>query len=134
MKNIFLSFRFTGEDPKKLEHILGNMKQSLETAGHKVVCSLFLENYFTEKKFTNDQIYEYMLEQQRYCHIFMPLIKTHEKSKGMKLESDLALELRQRYVLAHKEGVYLPEFHDNAHEYISFSNYPELFGKLLYFR
>lgn len=134
MENIFLSHRFHGEDQKELEYILTNMKQSLEIAWHKVICSIFFESYFREQKFTTDQIYDYMLKQQEECSVFMPVIWTNKESKGMNLESDLAIKLEQRYILVHKEGIMKQQFYDNCHRKISFSNYEQLFNQLKYFK
>ncbi len=130
MHTIFLSYRFTGEDPSELDFILSNMKSSLESVGHAVVCSFYLENFFKQNRFDTDQIYTYMLERQRECGVFMAFIKSEAKSKGMILESNRAVELKQRYVLVHKKGLYLPEFHERAPEKIEFFNYSELFNSL----
>ena len=130
MHNIFISYRFTGEYPSELDFILGNMKSSLESAGHAVVCSFYLEDFFKQNRFDTDQIYTYMLKKQQECSVFMAFIKSETKSKGMVLESNRAVELKQRYVLVYKNGLYLPEFHERAQEKIEFSDYEKLFSSL----
>ena len=134
MANIFLSHRFHGEDQKELEYILGGMKESLESANHVVTCSLFMSDFFKLQKFTTNDIYDYMLKIQKECDVFMPVIWSTNQSKGMKLESDLAVKLRQRYILVRKEGVIIPEYVEASHKIITFSNYEQLFRDLKYFK
>lgn len=130
MAKIFLSYRFTGENLIELEKILRNIKTTLETGNNGVTCSFFLEDFFKERKFTADDIYEYMLREQTKCDTYLAFLKSIDKSKGMILESKKAQELNQRYVVAYKQGIFLSEFHTYATYLIEFANYSELNSKL----
>ena len=50
MSKIFLSYRFTGEDPNQLNEILRNINSKLTSKGYDVFCSFLLENYFRERE------------------------------------------------------------------------------------
>lgn len=134
MSEIFLSYRFTGECPKQLEYLLGNITKSLEFAGHDVFCSLFYEEFFRKKGWGYNEILDYCLEEQKKREIFMPFVKTDDLSNGMVKESVLALELGQRYVLLEKSGLYLPEFREPAHEVISYESFDDLFRIMKIFK
>ncbi len=134
MSKIFLSYRFTGENPKHLDYILNNIKSSLEQNGHKISCSFHWEQFFRDKGMTNDEIYAYCLEKQLESDIFMPVITSNNKSYGMKIESDKAIELGQRYVTLHKAGTYQPEILAPSHQIITYQKIPEIFKKMKTFK
>ena len=134
MNKIFISFRFTGEDPNHLDYVLGNMRDSLTSAGHQVTCSFYYDDFFKQNRMSTEQIYSYMLEKQEESDVFMALVKSIDKSKGMTLESEKAKKLGQRYILIKKKELYVPEFEQPAHEIITYDNFPELFEILKQFR
>ena len=130
MSHIFLSYMFTGEDPKELSYQLGGIEESLRFAGHEVICSFNFEHQFREKKFNADQIYQFMLNRQEEAGIFMALVKTADRSQGMLLELEKARELSQRYVLLTRGGINIPDFNDAAKEIILFDDFDSLFSRL----
>lgn len=134
MGNIFISYRFTGENPAKLEYILGGMRKSLQSAGHSVICSFYYEDFFKKNCFTASQIYHYMLERQGESDVFMALVKTLDRSNGMLMESEKAIKLNQRYVLAIKKGLYIRELNEAADEIINYEDFEGLFRALNNFR
>lgn len=134
MAEIFLSYRFTGENPKTLEFLLGNIKKSLEQANHSVSCSFHWEQFFRDEGMSNEEIYAYCLEKQKQAEIFMPFLKSNDESYGMKIESDKAIELNQRYVTLNKIDLDLPQFYKPSNQIITYDSYPELFEKLKTFK
>jgi hypothetical protein len=134
MAEIFLSYRFTGEKPKTLKYLLGNIKTSLEKAKHTVSCSFHWEQFFRDKDMSDAEIYAYCLERQEQSEIFMPFLKSNNESYGMKIESDKAIELGQRYVTLNKVGVHQPQFYKPDNKIITYQTYPELFETLKTFR
>ncbi len=133
MNSIFLSYRFTGEDPQELEDVLGKMTAILEGSGNHVTCSFFYEEVFQKQRMTTEQIYNFMLLRQEECDTFLAFVKSEERSEGMARESRKAVELGQRYVLAMKSGLHIPEYCAGAREIITFSDYPGLFDRLRQF-
>lgn len=134
MNEIFISYRFTGEEPKKLEYLLDNIKSSLETSGNKISCSFHWEQFFRDNKMSNDEIYAYCLEKQKSAKIFMPILTSNDESYGMKIESDKAIELNQKYITLNKNGVNQPRFYKPSSQIITFDTYPELFETLKTFK
>jgi hypothetical protein len=134
MSEIFLSYRFTGEKPETLEYLLGNIKSSLETANHTVSCSFHWEQFFRDEGMTNDEIYAYCLEKQKGADIFMPFLKSNDESYGMKIESDKAIELGQKYVTLNKLGVIQKQFYKPANQIIVYSSFQGLFEMLKTFK
>jgi hypothetical protein len=120
----------SGGVPEELDSVLRPMSDALFANGHMVTCSFFLEEFFQHKGFDRKQVYEHMLKLQRRCDTFLAFIDSAQLSKGMQMESDLALYLRQRYVVASRQGIVLPQFHGNANQFIEFADYPELIGKI----
>lgn len=133
MSKIFLSYRFTGEDPKDLDEILGNVGQILRTQGHEVFCSFWLEEFFKEKGMNADDIYSYCLDKQRNADTFMGLVKSEHVSSGMERESKLAVELRHKYVLLIKRDLGFRHFRDVAHKMIEYDTLPQLYEQLEHF-
>ncbi|MBU0898322.1 MAG: toll/interleukin-1 receptor domain-containing protein [Nanoarchaeota archaeon] len=130
MSNIFLSYRFTGEDSKELEEILTNIRDSLQSAGHSVFCSFWLDNIFRGKNFTTEQIYEYGLQKVDESEVFLAFVKSAYPSKGMNIESERAIEKNKRYILVIKEGLEFPEFRYAAHQVIEYEQLDNLYSKL----
>jgi hypothetical protein len=112
--NIFLSYRFTGEDPKELDVVLGKIVDKLKSLGHGVFCSFFLEDFFKERNMSADDIYEYCLKEQEKCDTFLAFIKTSDESTGMEKELQKAQALEQKCVLAILEDLKFPHFREQS--------------------
>jgi len=99
-----LSYRFTGEDPKELEPILQTIHDGLLKLGFsEVFCSLFLEEFFNEKKYTIEQRYDYCLDAQNDKDTFVAFLRSEAQSTGVKKEFSKALELNQKIILIIKQ-------------------------------
>jgi len=134
MSSIFLSYRFTGEDPKELQIQLGGIRESLQFAGHDVACSFWLEPDFQRDRLTRDEIYARMLRIQGESDVFMAYVKSDARSYGMQIESKRAVELQQKYVLLERSGVIIPEFEAVANEIITYDTLEVLCGLLRAFK
>ncbi len=130
MSKIFLAYRFTGEDPKELETVLGNIRNSLHVAGQEVVCTFWLSDFFKRNNFSIDQKYEYGLQKVDECDIFLAFVKSADASKGMQMESQRAVERNKQYVLAIKEGLKFPEFRSSANKIIGYLQLTDLYAVL----
>jgi len=130
MAKIFLSYKFTGEDPKELEKVLGKLKACLEAKGHTLFCSFLFEQFFRDKGYTVDEIYDYCLNQLTSCDVFIAFVKSKEPSKGMELESEKAAVLKKPYILAIKKGLEFSEFRKVADTIIEFDTIDGLCNQL----
>lgn len=126
----FISYRFTGEDPRELNDTLGKMRSVLIEGGHQVFCSFWSEEFFKHNNFTNKQILEYTLEELKKSDAVLVFIKSSEKSEGMLIEVEYALASQKRIILAVKNGVKTTFLHQIANEVIEFESVDDLCVKL----
>lgn len=96
---IFISYRFTGEDPQELERILGDVCSSLNKIGHTNYCSISDSKMFEEKKFTARQIMDYALHEIDKSDVFLALVKSERISEGMLLEAGYAIAKNKKIIL-----------------------------------
>lgn len=127
---IFLSYRFTGEDTKKLKSILKNICSSLEEAGHTYYCSFWHEDYFQENKFSNKQILDHALNELDDSDIYLAFINSHEKSEGILIEAGYALAKKKKFYSAIKKGVKTTFIKELVDKNIEFDSLDELYEKL----
>jgi hypothetical protein len=126
MSKIFISYRYTGEDPKKLNLILNKLEKVLNKNGHEVFHSMKLEKYFIENNFSNKEIYKKCLEIQEESDICLALVKSPENSRGMEKEFIKSIEIEQRYILAIKKYLDFPEYRASAEKVIEYNNFKDL--------
>ena len=127
---VFISYRFTGEDPKELNDILGKIRGVLIESGHQVFCSFWSEELFRNNSFTNKQILEYTLEELKKSDTVLVLIKSSEKSEGMLIEVGYALASQKKIILVIKNDVKTTFLHQIANEVIEFESVDGLCIKL----
>lgn len=128
--DIFLSYRFTGEDPRELGEILKKIVKVLENSGHKVFCSFTLESFFQEQKWSADDIYNYCLKRQEECNTFLAFIKSPDKSVGMEKEFQKALDLDQKRILVIREQLDFFHFREKSHHILEYCTLENLCEKL----
>lgn len=127
---VFISYRFTGEDPEELDNILGKIRGILMENGHQVFCSFWSGNFFKDNNFTNKQILEYALEELKKSDMILVFVKSQEKSEGMLIEVGYALASQKRMILAIKNDVKTTFLHQIAGEIIEFESIEDLLKKL----
>ena len=130
MAKIFIAYRFTGEDPKELGSFLGYICDSLKSRGHDVFCSFWLKDFFRERCYTTEQIYEYCLNEMDSRDTFLAVVKSEHKSDGMRRELEKAKSAGKRYILAIKEGLDFQNFRETAHKIIEYTDIHHLAGQL----
>jgi hypothetical protein len=126
MAKIFISHRYTGENPKKLNIILNKLEQVLSSSGHDVFHSMQMEKYFIENGFTGKEILEECFEIQKDKDVFLAFVKSPKKSYGMEQESEKAREYGQKYVLAIRKGLDFECFRKCSDKVIEYSSLSEL--------
>jgi nucleoside 2-deoxyribosyltransferase len=123
---VFLSYRFTGEDPKVLKETLQNICDSLKKAGHTYFCSFWKGDFFKDNKYSNKQILNYVLKELDSSDIYLALIKSEDKSEGILIEAGYALAKGKKFYLAIKKGVYTTFMKEIADKVIEFEDIEEL--------
>ena len=131
---IFISYRFTGEDPKELKETMKNICDILERKGHNVICTLWKEDIFKKNSFTNKKIMDYGLNELESSDIYLAFIKSKDKSEGMLIEAGFALAKKKRFVLVIKKDVETTFMHELANKIIEFKDLDDLYLRLTQMR
>jgi nucleoside 2-deoxyribosyltransferase len=127
---VFLSYRFTGEDPSELKEVLKRLCASLDKSGHDCFCAFWKNDFFNENKFTYKQILDYAFNEIDNSDCLLAFVKSAEKSEGMLLEIGYALAKKKKFILAIKKGLDTVFLHEMADQVIDFENLEELHEKL----
>lgn len=127
---VFISYRFTGEDPNELKEILQKVCSSLARAGHNHFCSFWKGDFFSKNKFTNKQILKHALAELEKSDIYLAFIKSEEKSEGILIEAGYALAKGKKFILAIKKGIKTTFMREIADKVIEFENLEDLYDKL----
>lgn len=130
MSNISLAYKFTGENFKHLKYLMGNIKESLDEKNHKIFCSLFLENEFQNEGLSSDEIYTRCANEQEYYDNIIYVLDSNQRSKGMEIELEKAIEYGQKQFIINRAGVFRPNFYHGVSEVITFQKYDKLFDIL----
>ena len=130
---LFISYRFTGEDPHKLKTILGSIQKALESTGHSNYCSFDWQGHFEKNSFSNAKILEHSLKQLDDADTILVFINSSEKSEGMLLEVGYALGKKKKIYLLIREGVktnFVREIADKVIEFKDSGEIPKLLSGL----
>ncbi|HYD91230.1 MAG TPA: hypothetical protein VEA37_07040, partial [Flavobacterium sp.] len=76
-KKVFISFRFTGEDPVELKDMISNIEKSLSKGSHETYCSLVDEDFFRDNKYTNGQIMEHAFDRTDESDVMLAILKSN---------------------------------------------------------
>ncbi len=128
--NIFVSFRYTGEDPEERKTNLDAVCGALRTAGHVCYCSLDFEELYRREQYTNRQILEHDLEGLKQADAMVIFKHSQELSEGMLLETGHALAWKKPIFLAIKSGVKTTFLREFANRIVEFETLDELAGVL----
>ena len=127
---IFLSYRFTGEDPEELKEIIHNICKALEKSGNEIFCSFWKDDFFNENKFSHKQILDYAYNELDKSDCLLAFVKSEEKSEGMLLEIGYALAKKKKFILTIKKDVKTVFLREMANQIIEFDDLEDLYEKL----
>ena len=127
---IFLSYRFTGEDPNQLKDTIRIICERLSVAGHKTFCSFWHGKFYNENKFTHKQILNHALNELKQSDVYLAFIRSEDKSEGMLMEAGYAIAEKKSFYLAIKKGVYTTFMREMADKVIEFETLDELYRAL----
>ncbi|MDD5700007.1 MAG: hypothetical protein PHH00_02325 [Candidatus Nanoarchaeia archaeon] len=123
----YIAYRFTGEDPKELEKILGDICSSLNKIGHTNYCSFFDPSMGNIGN--KNVIIKAFRELDKSDALFV-FIKSEEKSEGMLIEIGYALSKKKKIILLIKKGVKTTFVREIADRVIEFNDFDDLRNKL----
>lgn len=131
---IFISFRFTGEEPKTLRNAIAGVEEALREAGHETICSVWEEEKFAAERFTPKRILEWALRELDGADAYFAFVRSPERSEGMLLEAGYALAKRKRFVVAVRRDIQTTFLRHLADTLIEYDTDEELHRKLRAFR
>jgi hypothetical protein len=102
---IFVGYRFTGEDPAELSRTLGPLCEALRSAGHNVFCSFEHEHVYRAQGRSIAEIYRIFLERSDESDVLFAFTKSLAQSKGLTMEVERFRRLGKPIVLAIPGGV-----------------------------
>lgn len=129
-KNIFLSYRFTGEDVTELTETLNKILETLRSVGHNVYCSIEDEKWFRENNRTNKEILKHALEYLDKSDTILAFVKSDQKSEGMLLEIGYTMAKGKPFSLALKRDTKTTFLSEFAKSLIIFDSIDDLCKKL----
>lgn len=123
---IFISFRFTGEDFGTLQQTMSEISQALIQAGHEPYCSINDEDFFLKNNFTTRQILNHALTKLEQSDVVLAFVNSDNRSEGMLIELGYALAKRKKIILAAKKGASIHTSRSIADRVIEFENLEHL--------
>jgi nucleoside 2-deoxyribosyltransferase len=127
---LFISYKFTGEDPSLLKEGLGGICSAISDAGHTTFCNYNSENLYQESKFTVKQIMEHALQELDQCDTLLAWMNSDNRSEGMLIEIGYAKAKGKKIILAIREGVNAHSSRGVADTVIEYSDLSDLFESL----
>jgi nucleoside 2-deoxyribosyltransferase len=131
---IFISFRFTGEEPRALRTAIAGVEESLRAAGHETVCSVWEEEKFAAEKLTPRQILEWAIRELDSADVYFAFVRSPERSEGMLLEAGYALAKGKRFVVAVRRDITTTFLRHLADTLIEYNTDENLREQLIAFR
>lgn len=133
MKKVFIAFRFSGENVKKIMPLLLVVRDSLKRKGIEAYCTLFDEHRFKDKSMDAKEIMAHAFSIIDTSEILFVVQTSEERSEGMLLEMGYSIAKRKLIIVATKSGVhntYLPEMGTIAFEWSNLEDLSEKIGNL----
>jgi len=130
-KRVFISYRFTGEDPKELKKIIPQIHEAVEKAGHDHYSTIFDSEQFANQKWSGKQIMEKAFKEIDKSDLILFFVKSPEVSQGMLVELGYSLAKKKRIILAIKKEIRDIIFRRQIDEVIEFEDLEELKNKLI---
>lgn len=85
-KQIFIAYRFTGEDQKSIEEVIHNVRHALDRAGFDSSSSFEDEHLFQKRALSPPSIIREMCRRIPSYDVLLAIVKDEQKSEGMMIE------------------------------------------------
>jgi len=122
-KNIFISYRATGEDKNELNKIMKKVYLGLEKKGYNLYCILWdLELQTKGKK----ELFKSTMKKIDNSKILFVFSKSEEKSEGMLMEIGYAMAKGKKIVLLIKKDVKKTHLRELIEQTYEFENLKDL--------
>ena len=129
-KKIFISYRFTGENPEELKHTIPCIHDALERAGYGVYSTIFESNQFTNEQWSGKQIMQKAFSEIDKADEILFFVQSSDVSQGMLIELGYALARKKNTALAIQRDITKSIFRRHINQIIEFSDLRDLLEKL----
>jgi len=129
-KKVFISYRFTGEDPEKLKKLIPQIHEAIEEAGHDHYSTIFDSEQFANEKWSGKQIMEKAFKEIDKSDLILFFVNSPEVSQGMLIELGYSLGKKKRIILAIQKEIRDIIFRRQIDEVIEFDYLEDLKKKL----
>src|SRR3989344_7019306 len=102
---VFISYRFTGEDPSKLKELIEKIDSTLKEHQHKPLTTFWDKERFERDNSSMKEIMQTALEYIDKSDTYLAIVKSPEKSEGMLIEYGYAVSKRKKIILAIKRNI-----------------------------
>lgn len=130
-KKIFISYRFTGENPKKLKNLIPQIHEAIEEAGHDYYSTIFDSEQFAHEKWSGKRIMEKAFKEIDESDLILFFVNSPDISQGMLVELGYSLGKKKRIILAIQKEIRNIIFRRQIEEVIEFEDIEELKKKLI---
>lgn len=129
-KKIFISYRFTGENPEDLKKLIPSVHEIIEEVGHDHYSTIFDSDQFANEKWSGKRIMEKAFREIDKSDLVLFFVNSPEISQGMLVELGYSLGQNKRIVLAIKKEIHDIIFRRQIEEIIEFEDLGDLKKKL----
>jgi nucleoside 2-deoxyribosyltransferase len=124
--NIFIAYRFSGNDKRKLKSMLEKVSQSIEKYGHRTFIHFRDVENWQEIVLEPDKVLERVFAEIGKSDAVLALVTSSEKSEGMLLEVGCAKGMGKKLILAIKVGAEAPLLRSLADVVVEFDTVERL--------
>ena len=129
-KKVFISYRFTGEDPENLKKSIPQIHKAIEEAGYNPYSTIFDSKQFANEKWSGKQIMEKAFKEIDKSDLILFFVNFPEISQGMLVELGYSLGKKKRIILAIQKEIRDIIFRRQIEEVIEFEDLEDLKKKL----
>lgn len=129
-KKIFISYRFTGENPEKLKNLISQIHEAIEEAGHDHYSTIFDSEQFANEKWSGKQIMKKVFKEIDRSNVILFFVNSSKVSQGMLVELGYSLGKKKRIILSIQKEIRDSIFRRHIDEVIEFEDLEDLKKKL----
>ena len=129
-KKVFISYRFTGEDPEELKRTISQIHDAIGEAGHKHYSTIFDSKQFASEKWSGKQIMGKAFKEIDKSDLILFFVNSPQVSPGMLVELGYSLAKKKRILLAIQKEIKDIIFRRQINEIIEFDDLADLKNRL----
>ncbi len=129
-KKIFISYRFSGEDPHFLKNTIPKLHEALEKCGHTYYSTFFDAEEFERDAWTGREIMDKAFLEIDSSDMVLFFVQSPALSQGMLMELGYSIAKNKKMILVIKDIIKTSIFRRHVNQVIEFKQLSELKEKL----